>query len=417
MTHPALACRSCGDTNLAVVLSVGKTPLADRLLTDAMLAEPEPAFPLTLYFCARCGLVQIAECVAPEQLFCEDYPYYSSFSDALLKHSRDNVEELIEQRKLDKNSLAVELASNDGYLLKNFVERGIPVLGIDPAEGPAKAAQDAGVETMCTFFTEPLARELASAGRRADVIIGNNVLAHVPDLNGFVAGIGVLLKEDGVAVIEVPYVKDLIDHCEFDTIYHEHLCYFSVTALRRLFARHSLSLNDVRRLPIHGGSLRLYVGHGEEVSPAVEALLGEERAGGVAEIRYYEDFAQRVERIRESLLELLRGLKADGKRIAAYGAAAKGAMLINYVGIGTGLLDFVVDRNTHKQGRYMPGQHIPIFPCETLVSEQPDYCLLLAWNFADEIMNQQAEYIRRGGRFIVPVPTPRIIRDDVAEVA
>ncbi len=416
MTAPVPDCRSCGDAGLAPVLFLGETPLADRLLTDSMLAEPEPVFPLTLRFCAQCGLVQISECVAPEQLYCEDYPYYSSFSDALLKHSRDNVEELIERRKLDQDSLAVELASNDGYLLKNFVERGIPVLGIDPAEGPAKAALDAGVETMCTFFTERFARELVSDGRRADIIIGNNVLAHVPDLNGFVAGIRTLLKEDGVAVIEVPYVKDLIDHCEFDTIYHEHLCYFSVTALRRLFARHSLSLNDVRRLPIHGGSLRLYVGQREEVSPAVEALLGEERAAGVDQIRVYEDFAQRVERIGESLLELLRGLKADGKRIAAYGAAAKGATLINYVGIGTGLIDFVVDRNTHKQGRHMPGQHIPIFPCETLVSERPDYCLLLAWNFADEIMNQQAEYIRRGGRFIVPVPTPRIIRDGIAAI-
>ncbi len=414
MTTPG--CRSCGDAGLAPVLFLGKTPLADRLLTEPMLSEAEPMFPLTLHFCANCGLVQIAECVEPEQLYCEDYPYYSSFSDALLRHSRDNVEELIERRRLGHNSLAVELASNDGYLLKNFIENGIPVLGIDPAEGPAKAAEKAGVETMCVFFTESLAEELASAGRRADVIIANNVLAHVPDLNGFVAGIGVLLKEDGVVVIEVPYVKDLIDHCEFDTIYHEHLCYFSVTALQRLFARHSLSLNDVRRLPIHGGSLRLYVGHREEVSSAVEALLAEERASGVDQIDYYKDFAQRVERIRESLLELLRGLKADGKRIAAYGAAAKGATLINYVGIDTGLIDFVVDRNTHKQGRFMPGKHLPIFPCERLVSERPDYCLLLAWNFADEIMNQQAEYIRRGGRFIVPVPRPRILDDGIPAV-
>ncbi len=414
MTASTLSCRSCGDTQLAPVLHLGETPLADRLLTESMLTEPEPMFPLTLHYCARCGLVQIAECVAPEQLFCEDYPYYSSFSDALLKHSRDNVVELIERRKLGADSLAVELASNDGYLLKNFVEHGIPVLGIDPADGPAKAAQDAGVETMCTFFTEPLARELVSGGRRADVIIGNNVLAHVPDLNGFVGGIKILLKEDGVAVIEVPYVKDLIDHCEFDTIYHEHLCYFSVTALRHLFARHDLSLNDVRRLPIHGGSLRLFVGHKKEVSPAVEALWDEERAAGVNEVRYYEDFAQRVEQIRVSLWELLRGLKADGRRIAAYGAAAKGATLINYVGIGTELIDFVVDRNTHKQGRFMPGQHLPIHSCETLLSERPDYCLMLAWNFADEIMSQQAAYLDGGGRFIVPVPTPRIIGDGIS---
>jgi SAM-dependent methyltransferase len=407
----APVCRSCESSDLGLVLSLGKVALADRLLTGQTLSEPEPMYPLTVYFCCNCGLMQIAETVPPEVLFCEDYPYYSSFSPALLQHSRENAEELIRTRFLGPDSLVVELASNDGYLLRNFVEHGIPVLGIDPADGPARAAQASGVETLCTFFTEELADRLREEGRAADVVIANNVLAHVADLNGFVRGIGLLLKDNGTALIEVPYVKDLIDRCEFDTIYHEHLCYFSVTALRALFARHSLSLNDARRLSIHGGSLRLFVGHRVDVHPRVTSLIREEAAAQIDRSAYYQDFAERVTTIRDSLLDLLSGLKRQGKRIAAYGAAAKGATLINYVGIGTELIDFVVDRNTHKHSKYMPGKHLPIYPCERLLEDMPDYVLLLAWNFADEIMSQQADYLRLGGRFIVPVPTPRIINN------
>jgi len=408
-TNAAPRCRSCGNASLKLVLPLGMTPLADRLLTDDLLAQTEPRYSLTVYFCPECSLMQIAETVPPQVLFCEDYPYYSSVSDALARHSRDNAEELIQTRSLGPHSLVVELASNDGYMLRNFARRGIPVLGIDPAEGPALVAQEAGIETLCAFFGEDLARRLRDQGRSADVIIANNVLAHVADLNGFVKGIGILLKDTGTAVIEVPYVKDLIDHCEFDTIYHEHLCYFSVTALRRLFSQHSLTLNHVRRLWIHGGSLRLFVSHDTNVSESVLSLLDEERKTEVDQFGYYQHFADRVGRIRDSLLDLLRGLKNEGKKIAAYGAAAKGATLINYVGIGTDLIDFVVDRNPHKHGHYMPGQHIPICPCEHLLEEMPDYVLVLAWNFADEIMQQQAEYLQHGGRFIIPVPVPRVI--------
>lgn len=409
MTAPSPTCRSCGRAGLVTFLDLGRTPLADRLLTPAQLDEPEPTFPLEAAFCPACSLVQILETVAPEVLFGQDYPYFSSFSDWLLRHSRDNVRELIAARGLGPGSFVVELASNDGYLLRNYVEAGVPVLGIDPAEPTARAAEAIGVPTLVDFFTRDLAARLRAEGKRADVIHANNVLAHVADTNGFVAGMALLLKDDGVAVIECPYVRDLIDHCEFDTIYHEHLCYFSVTALDRLFRRHGLFLNDVRRLPIHGGSLRLYVEPRERPGEAVTRLLAEERATGLTEIAYYRDFSTRVERLKRELIALLRGLKAEGRRLAAYGAAAKGSTLVNYVGIGADLVDFVVDRNVHKQGKFMPGVRIPILPPEELLARRPDHVLLLPWNFADEILEQQQEYRRGGGRFIIPVPEPRIV--------
>jgi SAM-dependent methyltransferase len=402
-------CRSCEKTGLEIFLDLGRTPLADRFLTAGQLNEIEPCFPLEVAFCPHCGLAQILETVAPELLFCDDYSYYSSFSPALLEHSRGNALDLIETRDLNSNSFVVELASNDGYLLKNYVEKGVPCLGIDPAEGPARAAEHAGVPTMCTFFNKELASKLVEEGRSADVIHANNVLAHATDTNGFIEGISILLKRDGVAVIEVPYVKDLIDHCEFDTIYHEHLCYFSVTALDHLFRRHGLYLNNLKRLGIHGGSLRLYIGKQEEVGDPVRSLLAEETASGVDSIVYYKDFAARVAEIKSSLNDTLNGLKKDGKRIAAYGAAAKGSTLINYAGLGKDLIDFVVDRNVHKHDKYMPGQKLLITGTERLLEEQPDYVLLLAWNFADEIMEQQQEYRQRNGKFIIPVPNVRIV--------
>ncbi|MEN8008231.1 MAG: class I SAM-dependent methyltransferase [Candidatus Krumholzibacteriota bacterium] len=403
------ACRSCGHTDLEQVLDLGTTALADRMLHESQLDEFEPTFPLKVVFCPACSLMQILETVDPAMLFDEDYPYFSSFSNYLLEHSKKNVLELIERRGLGAGSLVVELASNDGYLLKNYVDNGIPVLGIDPVPALCEAAEKIGVPSLAEFFGIDVAEKLAADGKQADIIHANNVLAHVADTNGFVAGIAALLKPGGMAVIEFPYVRDLIDHCEFDTIYHEHLCYFSVTAVDNLLRRHGLFLNDVWRLPIHGGSLRLFIEKTEAPLASVTDLLAQEKELGLDRIDYYREFSRRVENLKENLVTMLRDLKGSGKSIAAYGAAAKGSTMINFAGIGTDLLDFVADKNVHKQGRYMPGQRVPIVAAEKIAERQPDYVLLLPWNLENEILAQEQAFRDKGGKFIIPVPEPRIV--------
>jgi len=402
-------CRSCGYGDLRVILDLGSQPIANALLSEEELSRPEARFTLAVAFCPGCTLLQVTETIPPDILYRRDFPYFSASSPALLKHSAEHAEELVRNYELGPFSFVVEVASNDGYLLRNFVDRGIGCLGIDPADGPVAAAKAIGVPTIHDFFGSRCADRLASEGKLTDVVIANNVVAHVDDINDFVAGFARLLKPTGVAVFECAYALDMIQHCEFDTILHEHVFYHTLHGLTPLFDRHGLYLNDVKHLPVHGGSLRLTVSRSPARSAELDALFAHEGALGLDKEWFYKDFADRVRALRNSLVSLLVSEKAKGKRIACYGAAAKGATMVNYLDLGEGFFEFVADANAYKQGKYMPGQRIPIRHPDQLVAHQPDYVLLLAWNFAGEVMRQQATYRERGGSFIIPVPEPRIV--------
>jgi SAM-dependent methyltransferase len=400
------SCRGCGCGTLTDIHAFGDTPLADRLLRPDHAGE-DYAAPLTLAMCPACSLVQIRETVEPRILFGPDYPYFSSVSPALLAHFAASARSIIARMALGPEDLVIEAASNDGYMLGVFREGGIPVLGIDPADGPVSVARARGIETLHDFFGEACARRLAAEGRRARVFLANNVLAHVADVNDFLRGVRLLLADDGIFVAEFPYLLDLVDHGEFDTIYHQHLLYLSLTAAQSLLARNGLVLVDAERTAIHGGSLRISAATSGEPTPRVAALLARETRRGIAAPRFFAPFVDHIARIRRDTRAMVRKLKAEGRAVAGYGAAAKATTLLSVLGLGRDDLSFIVDRNRWKQGLLMPGTRIPIVAPEHLDRRTAEVVLLLAWNFADEIVAQNAAYLASGGRFLIPVPTLR----------
>jgi SAM-dependent methyltransferase len=407
MAGPVTACRACGGRLSVTMADLGVQPPSNAFLASMAEVRHEKRYPLRAKVCEACKLVQVDYDVAPEELF-GNYVYFSSYSDEWLAHARRYAEMAAERFELGPASLVVELASNDGYLLRNFVERGIPVLGIDPSDTVARAAEKVGVPTLVEFFGEPLARRLASEGRRADLVVGNNVLAHVPRLNDFVAGIAALLKPSGTVTIEFPHLLNLIEHVEFDTIYHEHFSYLSLYAIERVFARHGLRIYEAEELPTHGGSLRIFAApssrEGLDEGPRLKALRAREAAAGLADLATYERFAERVELCRNSLKEFLGRAKREGKTVAAYGAAAKGNTLLNFCNVSSDDIPMVADRNPHKQAKFLPGTHIPVVAPEDLMRARPDYVLILPWNLQGEIRRQLADIAEWGGRFVVPVP-------------
>jgi SAM-dependent methyltransferase len=403
-------CRSCGSADLTTFLDLGETPIANNLRPLGSDPSTEETFPLVVGFCSECSLVQLRYVLPADVIFGEAYPYYSSFSDDMVQHAKLHAESLLASRNLTENSLVVEVASNDGYLLKNFVAAGVPVLGIDPAPGPAAAAVADNVETLVAFFGVDLAEKLVAEGKRADVIIANNVMAHVPDLNDFVGGFARLIADDGVITIENPYVRQMITNVEYDTVYHEHYYYYSCTAVQALMARHGLYLNHVEFLPnMHGGSCRWYVSKRAGLSKDALRFLAEEQSAGMHQLGYYETFGARVDEANLALKALLIELVQGGAVVAAYGAAAKGCTLLNSAKIDSTLVQYVIDRNVHKQNHLLPGINIAIVEPAQIAERKPDYLLLLAWNFATEIIAQQQAFLAAGGRFIVPLPRPRIV--------
>jgi 2-polyprenyl-3-methyl-5-hydroxy-6-metoxy-1,4-benzoquinol methylase len=404
-------CRFCGAPLHDTFVDLGMSPLCESFLDESALNQMEPFYPLHVYVCHQCFLVQLQEYVSPEEIF-REYAYYSSYSETWLEHARRYTEQILGHLGLTATSSVVEIASNDGYLLHYFRERGIPVLGVEPARNVAQVALQKGIPTVMEFFGTELASRLTADGQAADLLIGNNVLAQVPDLNDFVAGMKILLKPAGVMTLEFPHLMRLVEGNQFDTIYHEHFSYFSFLSVQAIFAAHGLALYDVEEIPTHGGSLRIYVRHDTDAtkptSSRVSALLARERAAGVETLEYYAAFEEQVRETKRELLRFLIAATGAGEAVVGYGAPGKGNTLLNYCGIRTDFLEYTVDRNPYKQGKYLPGSHIPIYDPEKIMATRPDYVLILPWNLKDEIMSQMAHILEWGGRFIVPIPTTRV---------
>jgi SAM-dependent methyltransferase len=405
------ACRACGGRLTVTMADLGMQPASNAFIENPAAFQHEKRYPLRAKVCETCKLVQVDYDVAPQELF-GNYVYFSSYSDDWLAHAKAYCDMARKRFTLGRSSLVVELASNDGYLLKNFLAMCIPALGIDPSDTVAAAAAKIGVPTLVEFFGQKLAGDLVRQGRQADLIIGNNVLAHVPQLNDFVAGIALLLRPNGNVTIEFPHLLQLIEHVEFDTIYHEHFSYFSVHAIEQVFARHGLRLYDVERLPTHGGSLRIFAAQAARAdlkdSASLSEVRAQENAAGLQDLATYMKFSKRVEECRDSLLTFLSIAKREGKRVAAYGAAAKGNTLLNFCSVTPQDIAFVADRNPHKQKKFLPGTHIPVVSPEELMQAQPDYVLILPWNLRDEIRQQLKGIEAWGGRFLTPLPLARI---------
>jgi SAM-dependent methyltransferase len=406
----SLACRFCGQPLSHVFADLGMSPLSNAYRRADQLEQMEPFYPLTAYVCERCFLVQLPAVETPENIF-TDYAYFSSYSDSWLAHARAYCETMTRRLDLRSTSRVIEIASNDGYLLQYFVSAGIPVLGIEPAANVAAVARERGVETLVRFFGVAAASELAGEGRTADLLLGNNVLAHVPDLHDFVQGLRIALKPGGTITMEFPHMKQLMEGNQFDTIYHEHFSYLSLLTSRQIFAANGLEIVDVDELPTHGGSLRIYARHSGETSPSPRLAEVEERERGFGlhRITTYLGFAERVRQTKRALLKFLIEAHDQGKRVVAYGAPAKGNTLLNYCGVRADLVEYTVDRSPHKQGLFLPGTRIPIYSPARVAQTRPDYLLILPWNLRDEIV-QQMTYIREwGGRFVVPIPKVEVL--------
>lgn len=399
-----MICRLCHSSELTSIIPLGFMPLANSLLSSPLVStEQEFSFNLEVMLCRHCGLAQLKDLIDPKNLF-SHYVYFSSNSITMLQSAMSLVERMLPN--LSEDSFVIEIASNDGYLLKNYLKHGIRALGIDPAENIAAVANSEGIPTLCAFFNAQLAKELAQDNQKADIIHANNVMAHVPDLHGFVNGLKIILKDDGIAVIEFPYFVDLIEKLEFDTIYHEHVYYFTVKPLKKLFDQYALDIFKIEKLSIHGGSLRLFVGHAEKhtIDHSIQQYIDMETIKGYFSVDFYQNFLNRVQYLKYSLLDYLKDLKEKDAKIVGYGASAKGSVLLNYFGIQKNLIDFVVDKSPVKQGLFMPGLHIKIYPPEIMLELMPTHTLLLAWNFSEEILTQQKKYRDLGGKFIIPLP-------------